>query len=173
MTDNNEQQAAGQQQAVQGQFGIQRIYMRDMSFESPMSVMERSAGQSKPKIDQEINTKVNKINDEIFEVVLQLTVTVKLPTESEEKVAFLAEVHQAGLFQLKGIPEAHVQRLLLASCPNILFPYARESVDSMAIKGGFPPVSLPHINFDQLYLEQVARQQAQQQGEAVSPEKLN
>ena len=156
----------------QGQFAIQRIFVRDMSFESPLAVTDRS--QAQPKINQDINTKVNKVNDELYEVILQVTVTVKLNAEGEEeKTAFLAEVHQAGIFQVKGIPDAHLQRLLLASCPNILFPYARESIDTMAVKGGFPPVSLPHINFDQLFLESVARQQAQKEGEAVDPEKLN
>ena len=171
MAENPEQ---AQQNQAQGQFSIQRVYARDVSFESPLPVQERA--QSKPKINQEINTKVNKISDEVFEVILQLTVTVSLESAEEgeeDKVAFLAEVHQAGLFQVKGIPEQHLQRLLLATCPNILFPYARETIDSLAVRGGFPPVSLPHINFDQLFMEQVARQKAQQEGAATSPEKMN
>lgn len=164
--------AENTEQAPQGQFGIQRVYVRDMSFESPMSITERENG--KPKVDQEINTKVNKINDDLFEVILQLTVTVKVEKEGgETNVAFLAEVHQAGLFTLKDIPEQHHQRLLLAACPNILFPYARESIDGLAVKGGFPPVALPHINFEQLYLEQMARQKAQAEKDGVAPEKLN
>ncbi len=164
---------ANQNQTPQGQFSIQRVFVRDVSYESPLAVTERS--QAQPKIDQQINTKVNKINDELYEVTLQVTVTVKLKAEEgeEDKVAFLAEVHQAGVFQVKGIPEQHMQRLLLASCPTILFPYARETIDSLAIKGAFPPISLPHINFDQLYLEQVARQKAQQEAEAASPEQIN
>ena len=170
MTDNKEQGAA-EQTAQQGQFGIQRIYVRDMSFESPISLTERN--QEKPKIDQEINTKVNKLNDDLYEVVLQLTITVKLGDAEDAKTAFLAEVHQAGLFLVKDIPEQHVQRLVLATCPNILFPYARESIDSMAVKGGFPPVSLPHINFDQLYIEQMARKQAEAEASGVTPEKMN
>ena len=167
----NETPAAAQNtdKPEQGQFAIQRVYARDMSFESPLSVTERS--NSKPKISQEINTKVNKISDELYEVVLQITATVKVSVAEEEKVAFLAEIHQAGLFQIKGINDANLQRVLLASCPNILFPYAREAIDNMAVRGGFPPVSLPHINFDQLFLETVARQKAQAQGE--SAESLN
>ena len=171
MAETNEN--TNQKQAAQGQFSIQRIFVRDVSFESPLAVTDRS--QAQPKIDQQINTKVNKINDELYEVTLQVTVTVKLSGEEgeEDKVAFLAEVHQAGVFQVKGIPEQHLQRLLLASCPTILFPYARETIDTLAIKGAFPPISLPHINFDQLFVEQMARQQAQKEAQAASPEQIN
>ena len=95
--------------AAQGQFGVQRVFVRDMSFESPLNLTERN--EAKPKIDQEINTKVNKLNDTLYEVVLQLTVTVKLGDTEEAKVAVIAEVHQAGLFQIKDIPEQHLQRL--------------------------------------------------------------
>ena len=165
------EETAKAEQPAKGQFAIQRVYVRDMSFESPLALNERS--QSKPKINQEINTKVNSVGNDLFEVVLQLTVTVKLSDEEDAKTAFLAEVHQAGLFLLKDIPEEHRARLLFASCPNILFPYARETVDSMATKGGFPAVSLPPLNFDQLYLESVARQKAQQEANQASPEQIN
>ncbi|VUD59583.1 Protein-export protein SecB [Thalassocella blandensis] len=139
-----------QQQAQQGHFSLQRIYVKDISFESPMAINQRSPAQ--PSVQQDLNTQVNKIGDEHFEVVLQLTITVK----QEDKVAFLVEVHQAGLFQIKGLEGPQLQHLLSTMCPNILFPYAREAIDSMATRGGFPPLMLPPINFEGVYAQAMA-----------------
>ena len=142
----NEQ--AGQATAVQ--FAIQRVYLKDLSFEAPNGLIAPSGGQ--PKVNQDLNTQVNRLADDVYEVVLNITVAVKV---EEDKTAFLVEVHQAGIFALKGVEGPQLQHVLSTACPTILFPYARETIDSMAARGGFPPLSLPPINFDALYAKAV------------------
>lgn len=147
MTDEN-------QQPPGGQFSLQRIYVKDLSFESPMPINQRL--QTQPSVQQDLNTQINKVGEEYYEVILQLTITVK----QEDKVAFLVEVHQAGFFHIKGIEGPQLQHLLSTMCPNILFPYAREVVDNLATRGGFPPLMLPPINFDSIYAQAMAEAQA-------------
>ncbi len=144
------------------QFALQRIYVKDMSFESPMEINMRSQG--KPAVSQDLHTVVGKLGDNHYEVVLTITVTVK----QEDKVAFLCEVHQAGLFQVAGADEASLKHMLSSMCPSILFPYAREAIDNMAIRGGFPPLLLPPVNFDAIYARAVAEAQAKAQGTEAS-----
>ena len=139
------------------QFSLQRIYLKDASFETPLGV-EAFRHQWQPKINQDLNTSANKIDDEHFEVILKLTVNVSLG----DKVAFLVEVQQAGLFQVIGIEGPQLTHLMNTACPQILFPYAREAIDNLALKGSFPALALPPINFDLLF----ARAIAQAQGEA-------
>jgi len=163
MTD--EAQATGAPaDAPKAQFALQRIYVKDMSFESPMPITQRP--QVKPAVGQDLHTLVNKVADNHYEVVLNLTITVK----QEDKVAFLAEVHQAGLFQVSGLEEAHLQHMLSSTCPSILFPYAREAIDNMATRGGFPPLLLPPINFDAVYAKAMAEAQSRAAAEANSDE---
>ncbi len=145
MTEEAKPQSQENEGKTGNQFALQRIYVKDISFESPMPITARS--QAQPGVSQDLNTTVTKLNENHFEVVLNLTVTVK----QEEKTAFLVEIHQAGLFQVAGFEPAQLQHLLSSTCPSILFPYAREAVDNMAIRGGFPPLILPPINFDALY----------------------
>lgn len=140
-------------QAPQGKFALQRIYVKDLSFESPMPIHQRP--QAKPAVSQDLQTKVTKIAENQYEVVLNLTITVK----QEDKVAFLAEVQQAGLFMISGLPEPQLQHLLSTQCATILFPYAREAIDNLAIRGGFPPLQLPPINFDAMYAKAMAEAQ--------------
>lgn len=156
-----ETQVEPNSQSVKGQFALQRIYVKDISFESPMGINQRS--QTKPAISQDLQTKVSKLADNHFEVVLNLTVTVK----QDDKVAFLAEVHQAGLFMIAGIEDAPLQHLLSTQCATILFPYAREAIDSLAIRGGFPPLMLPPINFDAMYAKAMAEVQARSAAKEV------
>lgn len=130
-------------------FAIKRVYVRDSSFEVPAGIAAFSL-PGQPKVAQDIGSKVNKVNDTHYEVVLNVTVTITL---DDDKTAFLAEVHQAGLFEIVGIEGPDLKQVLSTLCPQILFPYARELVDSMATKGGFAPVSLPHMNFDALYAQ--------------------
>ncbi len=151
MTEQNPQETPN---AATGQFGMKRIYIKDMSFESPLGITSRP--QSQPNVQQDLNTQIGKVNDDHYEVVLQLTITVKL----EDKVAFLAEVHQAGLFQVTGLEGDQLQHVLSSMCPNILFPYAREAIDNMAIRGGFPPLMLPPINFEGVYAKAMAEAKA-------------
>lgn len=155
MTEENQE---AQQQAQNGQFSLQRIYVKDLSFESPMPINQRL--QTQPSVQQDLNTQVGKVGDDHYEVVLQLTITVK----QEDKVAFLVEVHQAGLFFVKGIEGPQLQHLLSTMCPSILFPYARETIDNLATRGGFPPLMLPPVNFDTVYAQAMA--EAQKRAEA-------
>ena len=134
-------------------FVIQNIYIKDISFETPNSpqiFME----QWKPKLELEISNDIKQLNDELFEIVLNLTATVKI----EEKTAFLVEVHQAGLFVIQGFPNDRMSYMLNAYCPNVLFPFARETAANLVIKGGFQPLWLSPINFDALYAQQLEKQ---------------
>lgn len=153
-----EQQAANQQDLPQQQFSMQRIYTKDLSFESPDSpAIFRKQWQ--PKVNVDLNTKSDRIDENgNYEVVLTITVTAKV----EEETAFLVEVQQAGIFFISGIEGDNLRRVLGTACPNILFPYARENIDSVVVKGGFPAVMLAPVNFDALY--QQALSQAESNG---------
>ncbi|CAE7874945.1 MAG: protein-export chaperone SecB [Gammaproteobacteria bacterium] len=158
--ENNPQPAAtGEGEQPQGpQFGVQRIYLKDCSFESPRSP-QVFQGQWQPSINFDINTKSQNVQDDVHEVVLTLTAEAK----NEDSSSFLIEVQQAGIFTCKDFDEAQKEHILAAVCPNILYPYAREIVDSLVVKGSFPALMLAPINFDALY--QQKKQQAQS-GEA-------
>ncbi|AQA17471.1 protein-export chaperone SecB [Halioglobus japonicus] len=148
---------------VQPQFQMQRIYTKDISFESP-STPEVFRKPWQPKVNVDLNTKSDKVDDEgNFEVVLSITVTTKI----EEETAFLVEVQQAGIFNIQGFEGEELRRVLGTASPNILFPYAREAIDTLCVKGGFPPVMLAPVNFDALYQQALA--QAAQAGEAEAP----
>ena len=148
---------------VQPQFAVQRVYVKDASFESPMGV-EVFAKQWQPKVNVELNTKSSKVADDTFEAVLTVTVTAKL----EEEAALLIEVQQAGLFLIKGLDGDNLRQALGIMAPNLLFPYIREAIDNLAIKGGFPPISLQPVNFEALYRQ--ASQQAAAQAEEAKAE---
>jgi preprotein translocase subunit SecB len=148
-----DEQTAAQQPPAQ-QFAVQRIYVKDLSFETPLGV-EVFRQQWKPRVNLDLNTRQNKIDEQTFEVILTLSVTAS----QEDKTAFIAEVQQAGIFSVAGIPEPQLRQVLATVCPSILFPYARETVDSLATRGSFPPLMLAPVNFDALYLQ--ALKQAQ------------
>ena len=160
MADENNTQANAQGP----QFMLQRIYLKDMSFESPQGV-EAFKHQWNPKIAQDLNTTSSRIDEHHFEVTLKLTVNVSI----DEKTIFLVEVQQAGLFLVKDIEGQQLAQLLNTMCPQILFPYAREALDNCALKGSFPALALPPINFDALFARAIAQQQAQ----AAQPELTN
>ena len=151
--DNNNPQS----EAVQGQFSLQRIYLKDLSFESPMGV-EAFKQNWQPKINQDLNTNVNKVENDLYEVVLKLTVSAVI----EEKTVFLVEVQQAGLFVVRQLEPRQMAQIFNTICPQILFPYAREVIDSCAIKGSFPALAIPPINFDALFLRAMQQAQAAQ-----------
>lgn len=149
---------------VQQQFAMQRIYTKDISFESP-ATPDVFKKQWQPAVNVDLNTKSDKIDDTgNFEVVLSITLTAKV----DDETAFLVEVQQAGIFLITGIEGEDLRRVLATAAPNILFPYARESIDSLCVKGGFPPVMLAPVNFDALY-QQALAQSAAQAGEAEAP----
>ncbi|WP_193162803.1 protein-export chaperone SecB [Microbulbifer hainanensis] len=155
--------AASNAEAPNVQFQMQRIYLKDLSFETPMGA-EVFKKQWQPQVNQELNTKTAKIDEDLYEVALTLTITVKL----EEETAFLVEVQQAGLFTVKGLEGQQLAQALNTACPQILFPYAREVVDNAVTKGSFPALMLPPINFDALFAAALA--QAQQQAEGAKEE---
>lgn len=151
MTETNDNQQQGQ-----GQFAIQKIYVKDISFETPNSPQSFTE-QWEPNVNMNLNTNAQGVAEHNYEVVLSLTVTVT----NNDKTAYLVEVQQAGIFHLEGFPDHILSHMLGSFCPNILFPYARETVSDIVTRGGFPQLLLNPINFDALY-EQHLQQQAQQ-----------
>ncbi len=141
-------------------FSIQRIYVKDLSFETP-NTPQLFSEPWQPNVNIELNVATSKVNDNTYEVQLIITVTAK----SGEKVAFLAEVHQAGVFIIQEFPDAQLHRMLGSYCPNLLFPYAREVVSDLVARGGFPQLYLAPVNFEAAYEQQL---QKQQQGGAAS-----
>ena len=149
-----EDTAAAQEAAAQQQFVTQRIYTKDVSFESPVTpnVFRQ---EWKPAVNVDLNTKSSRVDEEgNHEVVLTLTITAKL----EEQTAFLVEVQQAGIFFVAGIEGDALRQLLSTVAPTILFPYAREAIDSLVVKGGFPALMIAPVNFDALFRQAVAQQ---------------
>jgi len=158
MTDQATNGAAAQQE--QGaQFSLQRIYVKDLSFEAPKSP-EIFRQEWNPSVSLDLNTRQKALDNDFHEVVLTLSVTVK----TGEEVAFIAEVQQAGIFLIKGLETQAMSHTLGAFCPNILFPYAREALDSLVTRGSFPALMLAPVNFDALYVQELERRQ--QAGEA-------
>jgi preprotein translocase subunit SecB len=144
---------------VPKQFTIQKLYLKDSSFESPNTPHSFKFTKWEPKIDLNLtNTQVH-IEGDIFEAVLCVTATIKL----EEKIAFLIEVHFAGLFSISGFDEAELKYLLGSQAMNALFPYAREVVSDMTVRGGFPPLILSPVNFDALYQQHLKKQESSTQ----------
>lgn len=145
MTEENKAQAGDGPH-----FGIVRVYLKDVSFETPNSP-EVFRQDFKPDVNLQLNTSVNKLEDSLYEVVLNVTVTSK----QGDKTGFLAEVQQAGIFELQGYDEAQKGSVLGAYCPNTLYPFAREAISDLVLKGGFPQLLLSPINFDALYTQKM------------------
>jgi len=157
--DNNTQQS---EQAAQ-QLAIQKIYCKDISFETPNSP-QLFTQNIQPEMKTELNTTVNVLQDNgIYEVVLTITVTA----EYEEKTAFLAEVNQAAIFSISGFDKPNLDGMLATYCPNLLFPYAREVISELVSKGGFPQLVLQPVNFDAMYAQHLQSQQQNSEQEAV------
>ena len=147
------------------QFAVQRLYIKDASFESPLGA-EVFTKQWNPEIQVDLGSKNSKVSEDQYEVVLSVTITGKM----EDQTAFLIEVHQAGVFLIKGLEGEQLRRAISIMCPNLLFPYAREAVDSLALKGGFPAIGLQPVNFEALYMQALQKAAAEQQAEAPAPE---
>ena len=143
------------------QFAVQRLYVKDVSFESPLGAAVFSK-QWTPELKVDLGSKNSKVSDEQYEVVLSVTITGKL----DDEVAFLIEVQQAGLFLIKGLEDDQLRRALGIMCPNLLFPYVREAIDNLAIKGGFPAIGLQPVNFEALYMQAV-KKAAEQKAEST------
>jgi len=157
---NNADAAASSEQAPQ--FAIQRIYTKDISFETPNSpaIFQKDW---KPEIQLDLDTKSNKLAENTYEVVLSVTVTATV----EGQTAFLAEVQQAGIFSIGNLPEPQLAHTIGAFCPTTLFPYARESVANLVSRGSFPQINLAPVNFEALFASYVQQRAAQGQAEQV------
>jgi preprotein translocase subunit SecB len=149
-------QAANPENAPQ--MSLQKIYVKDVSFETP-NAPEIFNEQGQPEIKMNLNQKVKKIADNTYEVVLSVTVTCNIL----EKTAYLVEVQKAGVFSLMNFEENMLHQTLGSYCPNVLFPYARQIISDLVMNGGFQPLLLQPVNFDQLYAQQMQQAQAQAQ----------
>jgi preprotein translocase subunit SecB len=146
------------EQPQSAEIALERFYLKDLSFESPRSPdVFREPWQ--PTMNVDINTRTQALGDDRYEVVLTVTANAKSP---QGKTALIVEIQQAGIFRVKGLEGPRLQRVLATFCPNLLFPYARETLDSVVVKGTFPAIMLAPVNFDALY-EQALRQQAQKE----------
>ena len=138
--------------AAQGQVVVQKIYVKDASFEAP-GAPHIFQEQAQPQVQLNLNQAVNSLAEGVYEVVLAITVTCKFG----DKNAYLAEVKQAGVFNINGFDQASLHGILGTFCPNTLFPYARQTISDLVLAGGFPPFLLQPINFDQIYIDQMRR----------------
>ena len=136
------------------QFALQRIYLKDSSFESPKSP-HGFREQWTPKVNLELTSRHDLIENSLYQAILRMTVTVS--TEDDE-LMYLVEVQQAGVFLVDGLEENARLHTLGSFCPNVLFPYAREVIDSLVVKGSFPPLMLSPVNFDAIYQQSLVEQ---------------
>jgi preprotein translocase subunit SecB len=153
---------AEQNTSNERQFSIQKIYTKDVSFETPKSP-KIFIEKWEPSVDFNLGTRVEPLEDNLYEVALTVTVTVT----SGESTAYLVEVTQAGIFSLDGFADQEMGPMIGSFCPNILFPYAREAVSDLVAKGGFPQLLLAPVNFDALYAQHL------QQTRSAGPGSLN
>ena len=148
------EQANGQ--ANMPQLSLQKIYVKDVSFEAPNApqiFQEINETAEQPQVQLNLGQRASDLGGDLYEVVLSLTLTCTIG----ERTTYLAEVHQAGLFGIAGFaPEDH-SGIVGSYCPNLLFPYARQVISSLVLEGGFPPFLLQPINFEALYAEQMRR----------------
>ena len=149
------------------EFTIQRVYVKDLSLECPQSP-QAFQEEWQPELNLQFTMNTSSIAENIYELVLQITVTAT----SKEKTLFLVEIKQAGLFTLKGFTEEQNQQILSITCPTILFPYAREAVSDLVGRAGFPPLYLAPVNFEALYTQQLQKQ-AEEEGGASTQKAKN
>jgi preprotein translocase subunit SecB len=136
-------------------FSIEKIYVRDLSLEVPNAPQVFMSNEA-PQLDVQLSQGVQSVDGALFEVTLKVTVTAK----AGDKTVFLVEVAQAGIFQIRNVPQAELDPILGMVCPNVLFPYARETVSDTVNRAGFPPVLLAPVNFEALYQQRMAEQQS-------------
>jgi preprotein translocase subunit SecB len=143
------------EQQVDRQFAIQRIYTKDISFESP-NAPQVFISEWEPKINVDLSTEIQALSQDTIQVVL----TVNVVAKHEDKTAFLVEVQQAGIFLAKGFSEEELGPLMGIGAPNALYPYAREVVSDLITRGSFPQFTLQPVNFEQMYAQQTASKEA-------------
>jgi len=147
MSDKKESKEQGSEN-TEAHFSIEKIYLKDVSFESPDAPAVFTADW-KPEINMELNSQGQPIDNNVYEVELSITVTAK----NKDKTSFLVEIKQCGIFSISGMDDANINGMLGSFCPNILFPYAREAISDLVTKGGFPQLLLAPVNFDALYAQ--------------------
>jgi preprotein translocase subunit SecB len=152
------QPATGQQPLIGPTLRIEKIYVKDLSLENPGAPQSFNL-QETPQVEVSLRSRGEQLEEGLFECVLVITVTAK----SGDKTLFLVEATQAGLFRINGVPMSDIQPILGVHCPQVLFPYIRETIAEAIMRTGFPPVHLDPINFETLYQQQLAALQQQQQ----------
>jgi len=152
MADETNPASGAQEQGPAGQLAIQKIYVKDLSFEAP-NTPGVFTEQLNPSVDIHFSNETKDLGEDQHEVVLQVTVTVK----QDDRSVYLVEAKQAGIFTITGFPVEHMPAILATACPNILFPYVREVVSEIVTKGGFPQILLAPVNFDMLYAQELQR----------------
>lgn len=135
------------------QFEIQRLYIKDVSFEAP-NTPHTFVEEWKPEVELNLETRSSRIQDNTHEVILSVTASVK----TAKKPAFVVEVQYAGVFVISGLPDEQLKQMLGSFCPTILFPYAREVISDLVVRGGFPQLILAPVNFDALYAQHLSNQ---------------
>ena len=143
-------------QQASKQFTIQKIYLKDASFESPGSPASFGQKPWDPKLDLNMNNTNETIGENQYEVVLKIT----LSASHDNETTFLIEIQQAGIFNISGFSDEELKYLLGSQCATQLFPYAREQISDLTVRGGFPPLLLTPVNFDALYQQHLQKQQA-------------
>jgi preprotein translocase subunit SecB len=141
--------------AKKPEFVIHRLFIKDLSFEAPDSP-KTFKEQWEPVVDLNLNNDNQHLEDDLYNVTLKVTVTAKI----KDKVVFVAEVKQSGIFLVKDFDKEQKEELLGSFCPNVLFPYAREAISDVINRGGFPPLYLAPINFDAIYQQGKAQANA-------------
>lgn len=165
MADEVQNTAENGAEQAAPQFAIQRVYTKDVSFETPNSPAIFQKDWT-PEVSLDLDTRSNKLAENTYEVVLALTVTVTV----DGQTAFLAEVQQAGIFTIGNMPEAQMAHTIGAFCPTTLFPYARESVAALVNRGSFPQLNLAPVNFDALFASYVKKRADEGQAIPVGTE---
>jgi preprotein translocase subunit SecB len=150
------------------QFSVEKIYVKDVSFEAP-NTPQAFNEQEQPQLQMNLNQRVQRLNENAYEVVLGITLTCKI---GEDKTIYVVEVQQAGVFGLSGFEEQALDAMLGTHCPTVLYPYARQTIGDLISAGGFPPFLLQPINFEALYAEGLRQRASQQQagGDAADGE---
>lgn len=151
--------AAPADEATGPNFTVDKLYVRDVSFEVPGAPQVFNE-EGQPQLQLNLNQRIQRVSEGVFEVQLGVTVTCTVG----EKTAYLAEVQQAGLFSLSGFDEPSLDAMLGIHCPGVLYPYARQVIGDLITAGGFPPFLLQPINFEALYAEGLRQRAAQQSG---------
>ena len=159
MTEENKD-VVSEEQETQAVLQIQRIYVKDVSFEAP-NLPHIFNQEWKPKLAFDLSTETVKLADDLYEVCLNISVETTL--EDSDDVAFICEVKQAGVFTISGLDDMQMAHCLTSQCPNMLFPYARELVSNLVNRGTFPALNLSPVNFDALFVEYLQREQQEQE----------